>query len=144
MLDATPHRTSSAMPVPALAVAAYAAISSALPAAAPVIGAAAVSLAIISAHKADEPDLVKLAGSPEVAAECMQRNVASLKTRMVAYVQPLHGTATMGVIVKMGVVGDPIMNVVIQDTVAGSRAQFTALGQPEQQPDMIARLIAGC
>jgi hypothetical protein len=144
MLNLTPHRIRPTMPVPALAVAAYAAISSALPTALPVIGAAAVSLAIISTHKTDEPDLVKLAGSPEIAAECVQRNVAAFRTRMVAYVQPLQGTATMGVIVKMGVVGDPLMNVVIQDTAEGSRAQFTPLVPPEQQPDMIARLIAGC
>jgi hypothetical protein len=132
------------MPLPALAVAAYAAFSSALPAAAPVIGAAAVSLAIIAAHKPEEPDLVKLSGSPEVAAECMKRNVAALNTRMVAFVQPLHGTATMGVIVRMGVVGDPIMNVVIQDAAAGSSAEFRPLVPADQQADMIARLIAGC
>jgi hypothetical protein len=132
------------MPVPAIAVAAYAAISSALPAAAPVIGAAAVSLAIVAAHKPEEPDLVKLTESPEAAAECMKRNVAALNTRMVAFVQPLHGTATMGVIVRMGVVGDPVMNVVIQDAVAGSSAEFRPLLPVPQQPDIVARLIAGC
>ena len=132
------------MPVPAAAVAAYAAIVNALPAVAPVLGAGALTLGLVLTHKPEQQESAKLVGEPEAAAECMQRNVKALNTRLVAVVQPLQGTETMGVIVKRGIVGDPVMNVIIQQAASGSTAEFRPLLAPEQQPDVIAKLIAGC
>lgn len=132
------------MPLPALAIATYSAVVSALPGALPVLGTAAVALGIIATHTPAAPDAMRLAGTPEVAAECMKRNVASLNTSMVARVQPLHGTATMGVVVKRGIVGDPLMNIVIREAVSGSQAEVQSLASPDHEPDVIARIIAGC
>ena len=132
------------LPLPAAAVAAYTAAVNALPAIAPVVAAGLVGLGLVVSHTPGQQDIVKLAGNPEVAAECLKRNVASLGTRLVAVVQPLHGTETMGVIVKRGTVGDPIMNVVIEEASTGSSAEFRPLLPAEQQPDVIARMIAGC
>ena len=132
------------MPLPAAAVAAYSAIVNALPAAAPVIGAAAVGFGIVASHTPGAPDTVQLKGTPEVAAHCMKGNVAALKTRLAASVQPLYGTETMGVVVKRGSVGDPLVAIVIQEAGSGSRAEFRPLTPPDQQPDVIAKIIAGC
>jgi hypothetical protein len=48
-------------------------------------------------------ETAKLVGKPEAAAECVKRNVASLNTRLVAEVQPLFETETMGVVLRRGV-----------------------------------------
>ena len=88
--------------------------------------------------------MVQLKGSPEVAAECVKVNVAALNTRLVAVVQPLNGTATMGVVLKRGVVGEPVLNVVLQEAASGSQAEFRPLMPPDQQPDVITQIIAGC
>ena len=132
------------MPLPAAAAAAYTAAIHALPAVAPVVAAGLVSLGLVVSHQPEQQDIVKLTGTAEVAAECLQRNVAALNTRLVAMVQPLHGTETMGVVVKRGIVGDPIMNLVIQDSPAGASAEIRPLLPADQQPDVIARMIAGC
>jgi hypothetical protein len=144
MLSTTSIPVFPRMPLPAAAIAAYTAVMNALPAAAPVIAAGAVSLGLVISHKPDQQDIVKLASEPEAAAECMQRNVAALNTRLVALVQPLQGTETMGVIVKRGIVGDPVLTVVIQQAVSGSTAEMRPLMPADQHPDVIAKLIAGC
>jgi|RhiMethySRZTD1v2_1073278.scaffolds.fasta_scaffold608544_2 hypothetical protein len=131
------------MPLPAAAYAAYISISSALPAA-PVIAGMAVTAGMIATHEPGRIDMVQLKGSPEVAAECVKVNVAALNTRLVAVVQPLNGTATMGVVLKRGVVGEPVLNVVLQEAASGSQAEFRPLMPPDQQPDVITQIIAGC
>ena len=127
------------MPLPAALVAAYATLAPA----APFIGAAVVGFGIIATHEPGRLESATLKGNPERAAECIQRNVSSLNTRLVAMVQPLRGTETMGVVLKSGVVGDPLLNVLIQESGAGSVAEFRPLTPADQQPDVIARIIAG-
>jgi hypothetical protein len=132
------------MPIPAAAVAAYAAVAGALPSATPVLAGMAVSVGLIMSHEPGRLDAVQLTNKPEVAAECVKRNVVSLKSRLVAIVQPLHGTETMGVLVRRGIVGDPLFNVVIQESASGSHAEVRPLAAADQQPDLMARFIAGC
>jgi hypothetical protein len=133
------------MALPAVVIAAYTAFVNALPAA-PVIGGAAVGLGIVASHALSQPDTlqVQLAGTPELAAECMKRNVSALNTRLAAVVQPLFGTETMGVILKSGIAGDPLMAIVIQEGRSGSQAEFRALTPADQQPDVITKITAGC
>jgi hypothetical protein len=90
----------------------------------------AVSLGLITSHEPGKIDMVQLKGNPETAAECMKVNVASLNSRLVAVVQPLNGTSTMGLVIKRGVVGDPVLNVVLQEAAAGSQAEFRPLMPP--------------
>lgn len=132
------------MPLPAAAIAAYTAITGALPSAAPVLAGMAVGLGVVTSHEPGKIDMVQLNGNPEVAAQCVKGNVAALNNRLVAVVLPLSGTATVGVVIKRGVVGDPVMNVVLQEAAAGSQAEFRPLMPPEQQPDVITQIIAGC
>jgi len=136
--------------VPPVLAAAYAALVSAFPTAlpgiaavAPFAGAAVIGLGIVASHN-PAPELSHaLAGTPQVAAECIQRNAASQPTRLAAVMQPLFGNQSYGVIVKRGgVTGDPIMTVVIQEAVAGSTAEFNPL-EPDQV-DVVTRLLAGC
>ena len=131
------------MPFPAAAYAAYVGISSALPAA-PVIAGMAVGVGMIASHEPGRMDMIQLKSAPEVAAQCMKVNVAALNNRLVAIVQPLNGTATMGVVVKRGIVGDPVLNVVLEEVPTGSRVEFRPLMPPEQQPDVITQMISGC
>lgn len=131
------------MPLPAVAYAAYVGISSAIPAA-PVIASMAIGAGMIASHEPGRIDMVQLKSGPEVAAECMKVNVAALNNRLVAIVQPLNGTATMGVVVKRGIVGDPVLNVILEEVPSGSRVQFRPLMPPEQQPDVITQMISGC
>ncbi|HYH41535.1 MAG TPA: hypothetical protein VD867_06105 [Burkholderiales bacterium] len=132
------------MPLPAAALAAYTAFLSSLPAAAPVIGVAAVGFVIVAAHDPHRLEEARLAGNPEVAAECLKRNVASLNTRLVATTQPLYGTSVMGVNVNAGVRGDALMVIVLQEAGSGSVAEFRPLAPPDPQPDILAKIIAGC
>jgi len=132
------------MPFPAAAYAAYVGISSVLPAA-PVIAGMAVGVGMIASHEPGRMDMIQLKSAPEVAAQCMKVNVAALNNRLVAIVQPLNGTATMGVVVKRGIVGDPVLNVVLEEVPTGSRVEFRPLIAPEQQPDVvITQMISGC
>ena len=131
------------MPFPAAAYAAYVSISSALPAA-PVIAGMAVGVGMIASHEPGRIDMIQLKSAPEVAAQCMKVNVAALNNRLVAIVQPLNGTATMGVVVKRGIVGDPVLNVVLEEVPTGSRVEFRPLMPLEQQPDVITQMISGC
>jgi hypothetical protein len=130
------------MPLPAALVAAYSALAANASTAA-FAGAAAVGLGIVATHT-PEPEVKMLTGTPEVAAECVSRNVPALGRTYVAVVQPLQGTATMAVIVRSGVVGDPFANVVLQTAQGGSTVDFRPLDVPAQQGDVLARLIAGC
>ena len=131
------------MPLPT-AAALYAVVVSALPTAVPVLGVAALSFALINSHEPDRLDVARLSGTPEAAAECIARNVGSMNIRLAAVVQPLFGTEVMGVILKSDRVGQPLMNIVIQEAGAGSQAEFRPLVPPEQQPDVITKIIAGC
>ena len=132
------------MPIPAALVATYATVVGALPSAAPVLATAAIGLGVVVSHEPNQLETTQLAGKPEVAAECMQRNVASLNNRLVAVVQPLHGTDTMAVVVKRGVVGDPLMSIILHEAGSGSHAEIRPIAPPGQQPDVIAQMIAGC
>ena len=130
------------MPLPT-AAAVYSVLVNALPAA-PFVAAAAVGFGVVASHTPGQPDIVQLKGTPESAAECMQRNVTALNTRLAAAVQPLFGTERMGVLVKRGTVGDVVLTVVIEEAGNGSRAEFRPLLPSEEQPDVITRIIAGC
>jgi hypothetical protein len=132
------------MPLPAVGAAAYAAFVNALPAALPVLGAAAVTVGLVSAHRPDAIDTARLVRMPEPAAECIRHNIAALNTKLVAVVQPLYGASTIGVTLKRGTFGEPIMNVVIREVETGSDVDFIPLVPPQEQPDVIARMIAGC
>jgi hypothetical protein len=131
------------MPLPAAAVAAYTAFVSALPAAAPVIGMAAVTVAIIGSHDPNRIEETHLKGNPEAAAECVRQNVTS-NTRLAAVVQPLYGMSIMGVSLKAERTGDTVLNIVIHEQGTGSRAEFSPQAPPNQQPDILGKLIAGC
>jgi hypothetical protein len=132
------------MPLPAAAIAAYTALVNALPSAAPVLGAAVVSFGIIASHQPGLPDTVQLKGEPELAAECIKRNVASLNSKLVAVVQPLHGIEMVAVVLKKGIVGDPLMSVIIEQGLSGSRAELRSIEQPDQDPAVITKMMAGC
>ena len=132
------------MPLPAAAVAAYAAAVSSLPSAAPFIGAAAVSFAIVATHDPNKLEEAQLKARPEAAAECMQRNVTALNTRLAAVVQPLQGTQVMAVFLRAGVTGDALVNITLEESGTGSRAEFRPLTAPEHQPDVLPKIIAGC
>ncbi|MGZ8155951.1 MAG: hypothetical protein ACXWUK_11670 [Burkholderiales bacterium] len=69
------------MPIPATAMAAYAAVAGALPSATPVLAGMAVSVGLIMSHEPGRLDAVQLTNKPEVAAECVKRNVVSVKSR---------------------------------------------------------------
>src|SRR4051812_30677754 len=130
------------MPIPAAIAAAYAALSANASTAA-FAGAAAVSLGIVATHQPD-PDVKILASTPEVAAQCVSRNVPALGKTYVAVVQPLQGTATMAVIVKTGVAGNPYANVVLQTVDGGAQVNYQPVDVPPEREDVLARLIAGC
>jgi hypothetical protein len=134
---------SFAMPLPAAAAAAYAAFVSALPSAAPAIGMAAFTMAIIASHDPNRIEETHLKGNPEAAAECVRQNVTS-HTRLAAVVQPLYGMSIMGLSLKAERTGDTVLNIVIQEEGTGSRAEFRPLTPPDQQPDILGKLIAGC
>ncbi|HEV3484855.1 MAG TPA: hypothetical protein VG106_05575, partial [Vicinamibacterales bacterium] len=85
-----------------------------------------------------------LMNKPESAAECMTRNIAALKGPLVVTGQPLYGTQVYGVSLKRGVTGNTVMTVLLMESDVGSNAEFTLLGPPEQQPDIIDKMIAGC
>jgi hypothetical protein len=131
------------MPVPAAAAAAYSAAVNAAPFALPLIPAAIVG-AFIAFQDPQNTDVVKLTGSPEAAAECMKRNAASIDKRLVAEVSPLYGTEVMGVVLKRGVVGSAFMSIVIQEANPGSQAEIRPLAPVERQPEMVAKIVAGC
>jgi hypothetical protein len=131
------------MPVPAAAAAAYSTIMNALPMAAPLVPVAVFAV-VIAQQEPPQLDVVKLTAKPEAAAECMKRNVASLDRQLVADVQPLFGTEIMGVILKRGIVGASVMSIVVQDTPSGSQAEFRPLAPADRQPEMIAKIVAGC
>ena len=131
------------MPLPAAAAAAYAAFVSALPSAAPVIGMAAVTVAIIGSHDPNRIEETYLKGNPETAAECVRHNVTS-NTRLAAVVQPLYGMSIMGVSLKAERTGDTVLNIVIHEQGTGSRAEFSPQAPANQQPDILGKLIAGC
>jgi hypothetical protein len=63
---------------------------------------------------------------------------------MVAVIQPLHGTETMGLMIRRGIVGDPLFNVVLQESASGSQAHVRPIGAENPQPDVIAQIISGC
>jgi len=111
--------------------------------AAPFIGAAAVGFGIVIGHN-PEPELSHaIMGTPQVTAECIQRNASIQPARLAAVVQPMHGNETWSVILKRGgVTGDPVMTVLIQEAITGSRAEFRPLA-PEHG-DLVARMLAGC
>ena len=132
------------MPIPAVAAALYSSIAGALPSALPVLGSAVVFLGLAATHEPDKLESAQLASRPEAAAECMRTNVAALNTRLTAAVQPLHGTETMGVTLKRGVVGDALLSVVIQEQGSGSRAECRPIAAPEEQPDVLRQMISGC
>jgi len=111
--------------------------------AAPFIGAAAVGFGIVIGHN-PEPELSHtITGTPQVTAECIQRNASMQTVRLAAVAQPMHGNETWSVILKRGgVTGDPIMTVLVQESITGSRAEFRPLA-PEHG-DLVARMLAGC
>ena len=131
------------MPLPA-AAAVYAAVVSSLPAAAPLIGATAVSFAIIATHDPNKLEEAVLKGRPEAAAECVQKNVTALNTRLLAEVQPLHGTEVMAVLLRRGIAGDVVTDITLHESGSGSRAEFRPLTAPQNQPDVLTKIIAGC
>jgi hypothetical protein len=111
---------------------------------APMLGGV-VGLAIIAAHTPEvENPGYTLTGSPELAAECMKRNIAAQNTRLVAIVQPLHGNHTYGVVLKMGPVGEPLLTAVIQEGAQGSTAEFRRMGAASEPADVVPAMIKGC
>ena len=61
------------LPIPVAAVAAYSAFLSALPSAAPFVGAAVVSAGIIISHEHGRLDTAQLKNGPELAADCSDK-----------------------------------------------------------------------
>lgn len=109
----------------------------------PFVGAAAVHLGIVIGHSPELELSHAITGTPQVTAECIQRNASLQTARLAAIVQPMHGNETWSVILKRGgVTGDPIMTVLIQEAITGSRAEFRPLA-PEHG-DLVARMLAGC
>jgi hypothetical protein len=111
--------------------------------AAPFLGAAAVGFGVVAGHNPEADLSHSIKGAPQVTAECIQRNAAMQPARLAAVVQPMHGNETWSVVLKRGgVTGDPIMTVLIQEAITGSRAEFRPL-TPEHG-DLVARMLAGC
>ena len=110
---------------------------------APFAGAVAIGFGIVVSHD-PVPDLTHaVSGTPQFAAECIERNAASQPGKLAAVVQPLFGNQTYGVIVKRGgITGDPVMTVVIQEALNGSTAEFRPL-EPGQA-DVVSQWLAGC
>jgi hypothetical protein len=130
------------MPLPAIAISAYYAALQAAPAVAPAVGAALLGIGIANLNDPTKLDTVQLTTKAEPAAECMRQNVAALNSRLVAAVQPLQGTETMGVVIKRGIVGDPLMTIIIQDALSGSTAELRPIS--ESFPDLIPQVMRGC
>ena len=129
--------------LPAIAAAVHAA-AAALPAATPFIAATAVGFGIVGSH-VPEPEVITLKGTPELAAECVKRSVASHADRLAAVVQPLYGAGTYGIVLKRGgVTGDPVMTVLLHETAGGTTADFRSLAPAGQYADVLAQMIAGC
>jgi len=111
--------------------------------AAPFMGAAAVGFGIVISHNPEEELSHVITGSPQVTAECIQRNASLQTVRLAAVVRPMQGNETWSVVLKRGgVTGDPIMTVLIQEAITGSRAEFRPLAPHDG--DLVARMLAGC
>lgn len=130
------------MPLPAIAVTLYYTAVQAAPSLAPAVGLAALGIGVATLHQPGQLDTLALTRKPEPAAECIRQNVAALNTRLVASVQPLRGTETMGVMLKRDVFGDTIMTIVVQDTPSGSTAELRPL--EDGLPDVIPQMTRGC
>jgi hypothetical protein len=132
--------------VPPAIAAAYAAFASAFPgvvSVAPFAGAVAIGFGIVATHNPQADLSHTLKGTPQVTAECIQRNAVSQPVRFAAVVQQLFGDQAYSVVVKRGgVTGEPVMTVLIQEAATGSTAEFRPL-EPEQG-DAVTRLLAGC
>jgi hypothetical protein len=59
-------------------------------------------------------------------------------------IYPLYGTEVMEVVLKRGVVGSAFMSIVIQEANPGSQAEIRPLAPVERQPEMVAKIVAGC
>ena len=129
--------------IPFLALA-KSALAPAVIGAAPVLVVAAGGFAAVAIHDPAGDWTRVLAQQPDTVAECMTRNVAALKSRLVLVGQPLYGTDVYGLTLKRGVTGGPIMSVVLQATDVGSTAVFTPIDPPQQPPEMIEKMLAGC
>jgi hypothetical protein len=135
---------------PALAVAIHA-VAAALPGAAPsalsavpFIAASVVGLSIVATHNPAQDLVAFVRGTPEIAAECIQRTAEAHPSRLAAVSQPLYGAAIYGVVLKRGgAAGDPLVTVVIQDAGAGSSAEFRPVTS-DQQAELIEAIIAAC
>lgn len=135
---------------PALAVAIHA-VAAALPgavpaaaAAAPFVAASAAGLAIVASHNPAPDNVALVRGTPEIAAECIQRTAESHPAHLAAVAQPLYGAAIYGVVLKRGsVAGDPLITVVIQEAGAGSTAEFRPVTS-DPQSALIEAIIAAC
>jgi hypothetical protein len=128
------------MPLPAALVPAYQAAMTYLPSMVPFAGAAVFGIGMVATHT---PDTLQLAGKPEAAAECIQKNVAALNTKLAATVQPLYGTGTMGVVLKSGIVSPPLVSVTLLETGTGSTANYRIL-QADPPADLVEKILAGC
>jgi hypothetical protein len=118
------------------------AFAASLPAAAPFAVAAAAGFGVVATH-VPGPDTITLKGSPELAAECMQR--ASGKSALAAVSQPLYGASTYGVVFKRGgVTGDPVMTAVVQESAGGSTVDFRRLAGGDLETDDLLKVIADC
>ena len=127
------------MPLPAALIPAYQAAATYLPGVAPLAGAAVFSLGMVATHT---PDTLQLASRPEMAAECIRRNVASLDPKLAATIVPLYGTESMGVTLKRSVVSPPLFNVVLTESGSGAVANYKVL-QQGHEPD-VQKVFAGC
>ena len=129
--------------LPAIAAAIHAA-AAALPAATPVIATTLIGFGVVATHD-PTPEIIVLKGSPELAAQCVTHNATMRNTRLTAITQPLYGTATYSVVLKRGgVIGDPVMTVLLQETPAGSSVEFRPLAGVEQDPEAVAQMMTGC
>ena len=124
--------------------AALTAVSPTLVSVAPFAVATAVGLAIVATHDREADRFHNFNRFPEATADCMVRNVKALDSRLVAFSQPLYGSEVYDVTVKRGVVGEPVLRIVLTQTSVGAHAEVIPLVAPEQQPDVLAKIVAGC
>lgn len=118
------------------------AFAASLPAAAPFAVAAAAGFGVVATH-VPAPDTITLKGSPELAAECLQR--ASGKSALAAVSQPLYGASTYSVVFKRGgVTGDPVMTAVVQESAGGSTVDLRPLPGVDADADVVLKMIAEC
>ena len=106
--------------------------------------AALIATVALIEYDRSTPKVYAMKAQSEIAVECVKRNVAALNKRLVAVATPLYGTEKFGVTVKRGVVGDPVMGILIQDTDTGSQAEFQPISGIEPPSEIDRKILEGC